>query len=343
MVPQPLENAQRPLWRKTPLIESAELSKQAGCRIFLKLENLQPSGSFKSRGIGNFCATALHNASAPDNVHFYSSSGGNAGLACVHAANSLGRPSTVVVPLSTNKAMMAKIKAAGATDVVQFGTSWSEADTYLREIIIKQARDQGEEPIYVHPFDHPDLWAGHSTLVKEIAQTMNDLGETAPDAVACSVGGGGLLMGVIDGVAQQGQSWQTTKVIAIETKGADSMSQSLHQKQLVTLPGITSIASSLGAVRVARRPFEQAMQWHASERLSYAVITDDEAKAGCIGLADAEQILVEPACGVTVALSYNCLLSQVLGRQVHKEDKVVIVVCGGSNISTEMIEQWRRQ
>lgn len=169
----------------------------------------------------------------------------------MHAANSLGRPSTVVVPLSTKKAMIEKIKAAGATNVIQFGASWFEADTYLRETVIKQARDQGEEPSYVHPFDHPDVWAGHSTLVKEIQETMSELGESAPNAIACSIGGGGLLSGVIDGVDQQGESWRKTKVIAIETKGADSMSQSLQQKQLVTLPGITSIASSLGAVRVA--------------------------------------------------------------------------------------------
>ncbi|KAL9123448.1 MAG: hypothetical protein Q9175_008364, partial [Cornicularia normoerica] len=92
-------------WISTPLIESAALSKAAGCRIFLKLENLQPAASFKSRGIGNLIRHALLTHPTPHLTHFYSSSGGNAGLACVTAAHSLGRPATVVVPMTTKPLM----------------------------------------------------------------------------------------------------------------------------------------------------------------------------------------------------------------------------------------------
>lgn len=67
-------------------------------RIFLKLENLQPSGSFKSRGLGNLVLRSMERARDPEKVHFYSSSGGNAGLGCVFGAKFVGRPSTVCPP-----------------------------------------------------------------------------------------------------------------------------------------------------------------------------------------------------------------------------------------------------
>ncbi|KAA6409206.1 MAG: L-serine ammonia-lyase [Lasallia pustulata] len=87
----PDPNLKRP-WISTPLIESAALSKAAGYRIFLKLENLQPAGSFKSRGIGNLVLQAAHRSPHRSHLHFYSSSGRNAGLACTTAARSLSSP-----------------------------------------------------------------------------------------------------------------------------------------------------------------------------------------------------------------------------------------------------------
>lgn len=83
----------------TPLSPpSRSLSRRS--RIFLKLENLQPSGSFKSRGLGNLVLQSMERANDPEKVHFYASSGGNAGLGCVYGANFVGRPVTVCFVLS---------------------------------------------------------------------------------------------------------------------------------------------------------------------------------------------------------------------------------------------------
>ena len=81
-------------------------------------------------------------ASDPSKTHFYCSSGGNAGLACVTAANFVGRPSTVVVPMSTKAHMIEKIKVMGATDVVQHGAHFKEADKYLKEVVMAEARSR---------------------------------------------------------------------------------------------------------------------------------------------------------------------------------------------------------
>lgn len=353
-------------WRETPLVRSANLSKAAGwyvsltrrphhhgprnnstnsqrSRVFLKLENLQPSGSFKSRGIGHFCARALATSNHPDRVHFYSSSGGNAGLACVHAANVLGRPSTVVVPMSTKPMMIGKIRAAGASEVVQRGESWSEADAHLREVVMKRAEGKGEAAVYVSPFDHEDVWAGHESLVVEAkAQWEGQLGEEgAPDAVVCSVGGGGLLVGIVQGMEKVG--WEKSTVLALETDGADSLAKSLELERHVTLPGITSQATSLGAVRVAARAFELARQHSATGRVKSHVLTDADAAMGCWRFADDERTLVELACGINLALCYDGRLSKALGRSVRADDRVIIVVCGGSNVTTAMVEAWRQE
>ncbi|KAK1062337.1 catabolic L-serine/threonine dehydratase [Friedmanniomyces endolithicus] len=353
-------------WRETPLIESANLSKAAGCRILLKLEHLQPSGSFKSRGVGNYCLQALLNrrhASPPyspethsdahaenrkkkNRLHFYSSSGGNAGPACVHAARSLGCPATVVVPLSTKPMMVERLWAAGAHGVLRFGGTWREADGYLREVVMPEARGkkggeserEEEEGVYVPPFDHEDVWAGNATLIEEVAAQMD--GEGRPDVVVCSVGGGGLFNGIMQGIEGRA-GWEGTTVLALETRGADSLAQSLERGELITLPGITSLATSLGATRVSERTFELASKGLVSGRVRSAVLTDAEAAMGCWRFADDERTLVELACGVNVALCYGGRLEKALGRPVGSEEKVVIVVCGGQNVTTSMVEGWR--
>ncbi|KAF2809883.1 tryptophan synthase beta subunit-like PLP-dependent enzyme [Mytilinidion resinicola] len=327
-------------WITTPLKESAALSKAAGCRIFLKLENLQPSGSFKSRGIGHYILRALSTLPPGTRPHIFSSSGGNAGLAAVHASTALGLPATVCVPLSTKPLMIAKLHAAGAHAVVSHGAAWAEADAHLRDTIIAAHEAKGGVAIYTPPFDHPDIWAGNSTVVREIAAQMAAAGEGAPDVVMCSVGGGGLLNGVVEGLDALGLSG-SVDVLALETAGAESLAASMAAGSLVSLDKITSQATSLGAVRVARKAFEYAMR--EGSRVRSVVLPDAEAAMGCWRLADDERLMVELACGVNVALCYDGRLEKALRRKVRPDEKVVVVLCGGSNVTAEMLHGWREE
>lgn len=325
-------------WRTTPLVESQILSRAAGCRIFLKLENLQPSTSFKSRGIGNLIRSAIQSAPAGQPLHFFCSSGGNAGLAAVTAAVSLGYPCTVVLPTSTEASMIAKLHTAGASGVVSFGDSWQFADAHMREVVMENARQQGIEAIYVPPFDDPRVWEGAETLVDEV-KTQFPEGER-PDAIVCSVGGGGLFIGIMQGLERVG--WgkgSNTQVIAVETDGAHSLNHSLQRGQLSTLNAITSVAKSLGAVRVASRAYELAKQEHVES----LVLSDAEACMGCWRFADDERILVEPACGVAVALAYEPWRLSKAVKNLGPESKVVIVVCGGSRIDLDTMAKYREQ
>lgn len=305
-------------------------------RVFLKLENLQPSGSFKSRGIGNLVlhhANKHANSSTRKGLHFYSSSGGNAGLACVTAAVSLGYPASVVVPMSTKAMMVAKLEAAGASEVIQHGASWSDADRFLREEILAKGGDV--EKVYVPPFDEPLIWAGCASMVEEIQRQLPDDGR--PDVLVCSVGGGGLFAGICEGIDRVGWSEeQGVKVLAMETVGAESLAKSLEANEMVTLDGITSIATSLGAVRVAEQAFKDAQR----KNVKSVVLSDAEAAMGAWRLADDERVLVDPACGVSVAMCYGGRLKKMV-KGLNEESKVVVVVCGGSQVTVEMVAGWR--
>lgn len=225
--------------------------------------------------------------------------------------------------------------------MVQEGKSLKEAIAYLRDVVLVEAKARGEEAVYVPPFDHEDVWTGNQTVFEEIAKQMNDQGNGSADVMACSVGGGGLLIGMLQGMAAAG--WWDTQVLAVETKGADSLSESLKMGELVALAGISSQATSLGAVKVAERAFELAQMHEATGRVRSVVLSDAEAAMGCWRFADDEKSLVELACGVNLALCYGGRLDKALGRKVMPDDKVVIIVCGGSNVTTAMVEGWRQE
>ncbi|KAF3394126.1 L-serine dehydratase [Penicillium rolfsii] len=360
-------------WIETPLIESATLSKRAGCRIFLKLELLQPSGSFKSRGIGNLILTKLkENANRATNVHFYSSSGGNAGLAAVHAARDLGCACTVIVPHSTKPMMIAKLRDAGATEVIQHGASWFEADTYLRREFIENQvpsptqadPDSGSAladtvNVYVPPFDHPLVWEGAGGMVAEMARQLpprgtGEQGIFPADVIVCSVGGGGLFNGVIEGLKKyinaspsstasaERSPTQNVHVLAVETRGADSLAHSLRQGELSSLTAIESQATSLGALCVAEKTLANALSPPAGIDVTSVVGSDAEAARGVVRLADETRLEVELACGISVEVAVGERLKEFVPN-LRPETRVVVVVCGGSNITAEMIAEYREK
>ncbi|KAI5818572.1 tryptophan synthase beta subunit-like PLP-dependent enzyme [Pyronema omphalodes] len=298
-------------WVQTPLVRSSALSKLAGCEVYLKLDLLQPSGSFKSRGVGNLILKSL---SSNANRHIYSSSGGNAGLAAVSASVSLGTSCTVCVPTATSEFMKAKIRAAGAASVITHGASWVEADSMTRKLL--KADPTG---VYCSPFDHPDIWEGNSTIVDEC---VDQLGGEVPDVMIASVGGGGLFLGLAQGLRRHGGSGKT--IVAVETEGAESLAESLKAGKLVTLPGISSIATSLGARTVAEKAFEEAQR----SEVRSAVVSDAAAARACVRFADEERMLIEVACGASLAVLYETGLKNVV-PELKPDSKVVVVVCGG--------------
>lgn len=274
--------------------------------------------------------------------HFYIPSGGNAGLGCVHGAVTLECQATVVVPMSTTQFMIDKLRQAGATEVIQEGATWQEADEYLRETLMPDAKAKGETPVYVPAFDAPEIWEGNAGITHEIVKQMEEAVKHYPvasaspnvDAIVCSVGGGGLFAGVMHGVEELGMS-ERTKVIAVETYGADSLSQAVAKKELITLPGITSLATSLGARRVAAKAFEYGMR----DNVTTTLVTDADGIRACKRFADEEHFLVELACGVCPAICYDGRIKDMIPG-FNENSCIVLVVCGGSNMSFEIMEKY---
>jgi L-serine/L-threonine ammonia-lyase len=303
-----------PLHIPTPLIESTALSRAAGCSVWLKLECLQPPGSFKIRGIGAACE---HYAQAGAK-RFVSSSGGNAGLAVAYAGRHLGVPVTVVVPETTSERAKELLKLEGA-EVIVHGASWQEANALAQSML------QGSDA-FLHPFDNPLLWTGHATMIDEVAATGNK-----PDAVLLSVGGGGLLAGVMEGLARNG--WADVPVLAVETFGAASLHAAMQAGQPTALAAVTSIATSLGARQVCSRAFElsQGGMVHSLR------VSDQQAVAACNRFLDDHRLLVEPACGAALAVAYD------MPQALAAFDRVLVVVCGGATASADNLRQWTVQ
>jgi len=299
----------------TPLIESLPLSRTAGRPVWLKLEALQPPGSFKIRGIGLACVEYRRRGA----TRFVSSSGGNAGIAVAWAGRRLGVPVTVVVPETTSERARGLIREHGA-DLVVRGASWQEANEHALSLL-------GGGGVLIHPFDDPLLWQGHASMIDELAAVAHK-----PGAVVLSVGGGGLLAGVIKGLRRNG--WANVPVIAVETEGAASLAASLAAGSRVSLPAITSIATSLGARQVC----EQAFRVAGEHPLQSVVVSDLEAVEACLRFVEDHRLVVEPACGAALAVA-----GRVPGSLSALEDSkdLLVVVCGGATAGIEQLRAWR--
>jgi L-serine/L-threonine ammonia-lyase len=284
---------------------------RAGRAVWLKLEAVQPPGSFKIRGIGLACQEYRRRGAK----RFVSSSGGNAGIAVAYAGRHLSVPVVVVVPETTTERAKALIRQQGA-DVVVHGCSWQEANARALSMV-------EESDAFLHPFDDPLVWRGHSSLVDEVARSG-----VKPEAVVLSVGGGGLLSGVVEGLHRHG--WTDIPVIAVETDGADSFAQSVRSGRRVELTAITSIATTLGARQVC----EQALGWAKKHPIRSIVVSDRAAVSACERFLDDHRILVEPACGASLAVVYD-------GAPALEELKsVLLIVCGGVTATIEQLREW---
>lgn len=301
-----------PLHLETPLLESHPLSQASGRSIWLKMDALQPPGSFKIRGIGAACE---HHA-ANGKRRFASSSGGNAGIAVAYAGRRLSIPVSVFVPETTTDRAKALIRQEGA-EVFVHGASWQEANERALEAV-------DAETAFIHPFDNPLLWAGHATMIDEVVRAGIPF-----DAVVLSVGGGGLLAGVSAGLDRNGL--QDIPIIAAETEGAASLAASMTSGRLVELPAITSIATSLGARRVCQRAFEITQ----SRPVDSVVVDDRAAVNACMRFLDDHRVLVEPACGAALAVAY------AHADQLARFKRVLMIVCGGATATLAQLQAWQ--
>ncbi|KAJ3515560.1 hypothetical protein NLJ89_g1676 [Agrocybe chaxingu] len=318
------------LWRETPLLYSTCLSKITGASVYLKLEeldlgiyfNLHPSFSFKYRGISFFIKKAKEQHGS--SVHLAIASGGNAGLAAACAARSYGLRCTVFIPEGVAESTLALLRREKA-EVIVVGKFYAEALKAAREMVATES-----ECVMVPAYDDPTLWEGHSSMIQEIKIQL----DREPDAIFCSVGGGGLLGGVLVGCKKAG--WDKVQLVALETMGSDCFFWSLslngdrfnsvektlpsgvnlvrneeHDLDLAHFTTFSSRASgSLGASEPAARVVQMALERPGG--VTTTTVPDELSMDALVSFANDHKFLVELACSTTLVPAYNPTLFQKL-------------------------------
>ena len=287
--------------RRTPVLKAAAL-REPPCpgQLFLKLECLQVTGSFKPRGALNK-ALGLE---APQRLT--TASGGNHGLGVAYAASVLGVPATVFLPSSTPDAKAQKLRGWGATVEVR-GAVFDEAN----EAALAYAR--AGDAVYVHPFADPAVVSGQGTLGLELLEDVCEV-----DTVLVAVGGGGLVAGVATALRAVKPS---IRVIGVEPVGAPTLHDSLEAGALVTLEGIGTEAGTLAPLRSAQLNLELI-----AAGVDRIVLVDDGA------MRNAARWLWFEA-GVAAELSGAAALAALTAGAYKPatDERVVAIVCGAGS------------
>ncbi|KAJ3101427.1 hypothetical protein HDU97_001357 [Phlyctochytrium planicorne] len=321
----------------SPLVKApAELARGLNVKsVYFKLDNLQPSGSFKIRGISYLIRETIKRNK---NAVIVSSSGGNAGMAAALASQHEGAPCHVFVPSTTSELVKTRLRGLGA-NVVVAGNVWNEANEAAKTFVASIEAEKGAGSAkLVHPFDDLVLWEGHASLATEIVDQLN-LEGVSPDAILCSVGGGGLLAGILTGLISL-PAEKRPILFGVETNGAASFHAALTEGEGVRpiqIPAIASIAKSLGSLCVAPGLLK-LRQNYGADRVKSLLVSDRQALDAVIRFANDERMLVEPACGASLAPIYN---PDIFGQSGLGPDSVVVIlVCGGSGVTLDFIREW---
>jgi len=299
---------------KTPLRPLTRINRRCGKNFQVKLECFQPTGSFKLRGVSRF----FEEQGAKGIRKIVCASGGNCGCAAAYCARRMDMDCTVVIPGTASRYMAEVIKREGA-EVLTVGEIYDDAEAYALELAEK---DPGA--CFLHPFDHPALWDGHATLVDELAEQTEK-----PDAIVVSVGGGGLLNGVIQGMDRNG--WGDVPVIAVEVEGAPGFREALKAGHPVDLEKIDTLANTLAGRRVS----QQTMDYTKNHTILSYVTTDARAANGTLEFVEDFRILVELACGAPMSVAYD------LPEIIAPYQNVVIVACGGAGVNLPLLLRYK--
>src|SRR5213594_231726 len=278
--------------------------------VYLKLESLQPIGAFKLRGAYN-AVRRLPEAARRNGVITYSS--GNHGQALAYAAQLVGVRAVVVMPETAPAVKVAGVKKWGGEVVLAGRTS----DDRQRRAEAIAAR---EGLAIVPPFDHPDIVAGQATVGLEIAEQLADV-----RTVVVPVGGGGLIAGVVTGLAAAGSR---ATVWGVEPAGAPKLKRSLEAGHPVRLERTASIADGLITLGVGEIPFAQLAAQR--DRVAGVVLVEDDA------LREAVHFLWQQ-CRLAVEPSGAATTAAVRSGAIHPVSPTVLVVSGG-NVDPSSLE-----
>ena len=296
--------------RATPLDYSPWLSEETGARVYLKLENLQYTGSFKLRGAFN---KLLGMSEAQRRSGCVAASSGNHGAAVAFAMSTLGVEGVIFVPEQTSSIKVAAIREAGA-EVRFFGTDGLDTETHAREY----AAERGM--VYLSPYNDPDVIAGQGSCGAEIARQLGEI-----DALFVAIGGGGLIAGV-GGFLKSVNPRMT--IVGCQPEASAVMAHSIEAGRIIDMPTRPTLSDgTAGGIESGAITFDLCR-----EIVDDYVLVPEEAIAGAMRtFIDRHHMLAEGAAAVALA----GVLSE--GRR-FRNCNVVAIVCGG-NVSRETLKK----
>jgi threonine dehydratase len=288
----------RPYVRETPVlaVRGADFGLP-DADLFLKLEYLQHSGSFKARGA---FASLLMRDVPPAGV--VAASGGNHGAAVAYAAQRLGIAASIYVPTVSSPAKIQRIREYGARLVVT-------GDRYVQALAASEAYAAESGAMRIHAYDQPETLLGQATIGLELERQTHGI-----DTLLVAVGGGGL----IGGVAAWFQG--RVKVIGVEPEGAPTLTNALRAGRPVDAPAGSVAADSLAPQRVGELMFAIAQE-HVAQ---VVLVTDDHIRESQRRLWSVLRIVAEPGG----AAAFAALLGGAY--RPREGERVAVLVCGAN-------------
>jgi len=294
---------------RTPLVYSPTLSSLAGFEVYLKLENLQATGSFKIRGATYKILTELDRIGKGGVV---AASAGNHAQGVALAANRAGLASTIIMPEWASISKQEATRGYGGK-VILYGQSVADS--------IKKARELSKDgKTFIHPFDDPTIIAGQGTIGLEIMEEMPNV-----DLIAVPVGGGGLVAGI--SVAAKAIR-PGIRIIGVQAEACPSAFKAVETGKRITVEALHSIADGITVKQIGRIPFDVIRK----EVDQIVLASEDRIAEAVIMLLERKKMLAEGAGAVCVA----ALLSGAI--KVPAETKAVLVVSGG-NIDISLLDR----
>ena len=300
----------RPFIRQTILDPSTHYSQRSGADVYFKCENLQHTGSFKTRGALNKILSLTADEREKGIV---TASTGNHGAACAFAMQQVGGRGIVFVPETAVATKLAAIRRLGA-EIRTFGTDGVETERYARIF----ANAQGMT--YVSPYNDPIIVAGQGTIGGELLQQLPDL-----DAVFVAVGGGGLIGGIASYLKSVKPNIQ---IFGCSPENSQVMAQSVRAGKLLDLPSLPTLSDgTAGGVETGSITFPLCRDFVDH----YISVTETEIATNLREFMNAQHMLIEGSAAVPIG-AFLKVADQLKGS------RVVIVLCG-ANISLETLKK----
>ncbi|QDG50027.1 threonine ammonia-lyase [Persicimonas caeni] len=294
----------------TPCHKSENLSSQLGCQVFLKLDNLQRTGSFKERGAANKLMTMPEEERRRGVI---ASSAGNHAQAVAYHGTKLGIDTKIVMPEGTPLVKVTRTKRFGGK-VVLHGANYDAAYAHAMELAEKEGR------AFVHPFDDPAIIAGQGTLGLEVLEQNPYL-----DVVLVPIGGGGLVSGIAAALKQTNPK---IRVIGVEPEVLPSMQEAVKKTFPFEMPAAQTLADG-----VAVRKVGKITHANVSKYVDEIVTVDEEEIANAILVClEEEKFVVEGAGAAPVA-------ALLAGKVDNIQGKRVCSVVSGGNIDVNVISR----